>query len=607
MYFPQKRLIKAFILLIVATSFSLWSQQTSTKPWDSRMNPVAPQIPEKSTDTSLDIQEDTLPASTYSNDDAQITEALQGILIIGDPNDLRHEGVTGVRGLKSDSIEPPALDALKASLQAYWGQPLTLKQGVDIARIIGKHYREHDNPLVYVVLPPMQKIVDNTLQILIIEGRIGDILVEGASHTNPEQLRRQMHQSEDTPIRLSVLEQDMEWLNTSTRKVDMIVGKGKKKRTADVTLNVIENKPWTLSAGYSNNGSKLTNESRYNIGISHANLWKRDHLLAYQYTQGSDVSDFFSHFISYNAPLHRWRHNLKTFFSYSESTTEFAAAGLTSRTEGKNTQFGIRYSVPLQIKRMTNENVSFGIDYKHSDSGFDFAFFGTPLTATPIETETVQFVAGYDLVQKYGRQDSQFPGSFSYSANLFFSPGGITGKNDDAAYRRSNVNADAQYAYGQMQASRVIVLFEKYLLNFKGSAQYSSETLLGAEQFTITGDGYVRGYDPSEATGDHGYLGTVELYAPGTSLFEKIKTTKFSGDYFQPLAFMDYGYVGVKEPNGRDPNIEAWSLGTGLRWSYNKTAYLKFDYAWQLKDTGANSIYFNRENSRAHLSANISW
>jgi len=503
-----------FLRMIIIMPFELFSQQTAEQPWNPRMQAIAPSVPSATPSAPLRV-ETADSVDTPKKEKATITLALKGIVLIDSPKNLVRHGIAGVNGLESRGVSPPNRDGLEAVLAPYWGKPLTLSGGMEIAQIVAKHYRENDNPLVYVVIPSLQKILDDTLQIVVIEGVIGTITAEGNEFTELAQLTGQMRQKSGEPIRLSFLEHDMVWLNTPKRQVDMVVGKGTKPRTADVLIKVAEQSPWDVFTGYNDSGSRLTGKSRFYAGTSHANLWKRDHQVAYQFSQGEHYHDFFSHFFTYTTPIHSTQQTIRTFVSYSESLTRFTAGGLASSTQGKNTQVGMRYSIPLTMKQIEKRNFSFGADYKQSNSGYDFAFFGTPLTVSPTATETIQLVVGYDQYELYGGEKSQFPGSFTLGVNVFGSPGGLSSDNSTTAYQASNRFADPFYAYGKIDISRVFVVKKEWLINLRGSAQYSPMTLLGGEQFGITGDNFVRGYDPSEGTGDFGYIASVsrDLYA----------------------------------------------------------------------------------------------
>jgi hemolysin activation/secretion protein len=67
----------------------------------------------------------------------------------------------------------------------------------------------------------------------------------------------------------------------------------------------------------------------------------------------------------------------------------------------------------------------------------------------------------------------------------------------------------------------------------------------------------------------------------------------------QLLTFLDYGVVRNKQLlPGEDPSVELASWGLGARFSVEQNVTMRFDYGWQLKDTGAPG---GPRRSRAHF------
>ncbi len=94
--------------------------------------------------------------------------------------------------------------------------------------------------------------------------------------------------------------------------------------------------------------------------------------------------------------------------------------------------------------------------------------------------------------------------------------------------------------------------------------QYASAPLLSPEQCGYGGRFFGRGYDPSQILGDHCLLGIAEVRYDVPGLPSFLSTT-------QLYAFADFGVVHTRAAAvGTDPNVEAASIGAGLRLGWDK-------------------------------------
>ena len=83
--------------------------------------------------------------------------------------------------------------------------------------------------------------------------------------------------------------------------------------------------------------------------------------------------------------------------------------------------------------------------------------------------------------------------------------------------------------------------------------------LLSSELFSLGGDQFGRGFDPSEVVGDHGIAGKLELRYSVHQPFDGIQSLMVYG-------FHDAGYVLQKTPVAGSPAKESLSsFGAGLR------------------------------------------
>ena len=137
----------------------------------------------------------------------------------------------------------------------------------------------------------------------------------------------------------------------------------------------------------------------------------------------------------------------------------------------------------------------------------------------------------------------------------------------------------------------------------RGWGQVAGERLLPSEQLGFGGYDTIRGYDEREVNGDEGWIISNEVRTPPASL-GKLFRLKKATDQLQFLGFLDYGEAHIRNAlTDEDRSIELCSVGVGLRYTITHYLSVRFDYGWQLKDSGTG----NPDNSRAHVAALLSF
>jgi hemolysin activation/secretion protein len=116
--------------------------------------------------------------------------------------------------------------------------------------------------------------------------------------------------------------------------------------------------------------------------------------------------------------------------------------------------------------------------------------------------------------------------------------------------------------------------------------QLSNHSLLNTEQLSAGGPDLLRGYDPYSVLGDQGIIISNELRTPPLHVKRNGERPLWGNllDQTQFLTFWDYANLHNRHAGGGiAPNINASSVGMGLRYSLRSYAALKVDYGWQLQ------------------------
>src|SRR4029077_186297 len=82
-------------------------------------------------------------------------------------------------GLDVSRVPSLQTDAFKARMSKYLGKPVTLRSIEDLLQEVVDYYASGDRPFV-VATSPEQDITAGVLQILVVEGKVGEVKITGA-------------------------------------------------------------------------------------------------------------------------------------------------------------------------------------------------------------------------------------------------------------------------------------------------------------------------------------------------------------------------------------------------------------------------------------------
>ncbi|HYC44718.1 MAG TPA: ShlB/FhaC/HecB family hemolysin secretion/activation protein [Burkholderiales bacterium] len=513
---------------------------------------------------------------------------LKGIVFVTDPKAVRREGVTGVSGLDVSRIPELQTEAFRARMSRYLGKPVSLASIDDLVREVVAFYTEQDRPFV-LVSSPEQDITGGVLQLLVVEGRVGEVSVAGARTFSERIYRDALGLKPGDRINKRKLDEDIDWLNRNPfREASVHLEPGGTLGTTDVIVRTRERSPFRLYLGYDDTGTDLTDNKRVLAGINWGNAFGLDHQFNYQLSASPDLDIYRAHSATYIAPL-PWRHLLTVFGAYVDTKGNVPTP---LALEGNSRQLGLRYEVPLRRIRAYTHSLVGGLDWKRTNNNLEFG--GTNISVTG--AEILQGVLTYQ-----GLAPDAY-GSTSFSASLFHSPGGLTSKNEDINFQTLRAFSEAEYNYFNLQATRITRLPADFSWHASAEIQFADGNLLGSEQLGAGGYSSVRGYDEREANGDEGFLIRNELRTPSYRL-GAVAPGKEA--HIQLLGFVDYGTVSnIRLLPAERRQITLWSAGLGARFSVDQNVTARLDYGWQLKDSG---IAGSPRNGRAHFSLLVSY
>lgn len=478
---------------------------------------------------------------------------------------------------------------LRETLQKDLGRPLTEELRTGVIDEVVLHYRSLGHPIVSVTTPP-QDLAGGVLRVLVQEGRLGQVRVEGARWFAPELLRSEIRCPPGRAIDAESLAEDLDWINRNPfRQVDLVYAKGSELGATDVVLQATDRFPLRVYTGYEDSGTRLTSDHRVLAGVNWGNAFGVDGRLDYQFISDPEARFFKAHSLTYTQPL-PWRHVLTVIGSYATVRGDVPEP---FDLRGFNWQTSARYEIPLPGRGVYRHALDLGFDYKRSNNNLVFGgesvFGGT--------VDTVQWSLGYNAAL------SDALGATTLRSTVFYSPGGVNAQNSNEAFRATRSGAEANYVYGKLELGRTTRLPFDYTLVDSFTGQLSGANLLGSEQLGFGGYDTIRGYDTRVVNADQGLLLSNELRTPPICLLSLLGWKNLPADKLQFIGFVDYGLAANKHLlPGEDATTTLLSAGPGLRYALASHLTVRADYGWQLRNVPRDRINAMRWHVGAVLS-----
>lgn len=546
------------LTLITLLATSIYAQEPEY------MKPQEPNIWDSKAGKIYDSSEAT---HQPQNGNQVILPCLKGVILTDGSAVSAKEKQLSIGNLGTLNIKIPGkVQALQSLLsKQFLNKPLTKHHLIELKKTILDFYRRHGRPVVTLQIP-QQKITDGVLEILVIEGKLGDIHVEGNTYFKSNTIRGYVRLNEGNPIDSDILLTDLTWINRNPfRHVDAIFKPGEANGTTDITLLVKDRRPWRVYTGVDNTGYDKTDFIRLFTGANWGKVFGLDHDCSIQYTQAPNPSHFWALTTSYSIPL-PWRHILTFYGGYSHThpkSTTFKDSNGVLQTKpspsGSSIQGSTRYNVILNPVDTYLQDITVGFDYKRSNAGIEFG-------------EAIKFSRSTNLTQLslgyHGTFDSNAL-KLALAADLFYSPGKWLPNQSYTDYSQSHEGASARYLYGRFSLAPTIQLPNAFSFAFNLEGQISTENLLPSEQYGLGGHNTVRGYKERLVNTDNALFSSAELRTPPISLMKH----KQHKDLLQFLVFLDYG-IGRNVHQNLDKSATTYLLSYGPGIRYNVIPYI---------------------------------
>lgn len=433
-------------------------------------------------------------------------------------------------------------------------------------------YRVRGFNTVYVSVPE-QALENGNVRLLVVEGRIGTVTVEGNRHFSEANIRASlpMLREGEAPIAMRLSENIQLANENPAKEVQVVLGVGKREGEVDARVRVKDESPYRFAASLDNTGTEATGSQRLGVSFQHNNIADTDQSASFAYTTSPNKPsgvqvDIYS--LGYRIPLYRLGDSIDILYANSTVGVPSSSPSLAGNLGivGKGNIFSARYNWLLPRHGEYASRVIYALDERDMESA-----------CTTEGGNLLTGVAGCEayrvrpLSATYVGRLEQPGRTAGLSLGLAFNTASSSSTSYDLA--SSGRNAPTSFTLWRAGGSVAQTLPKDWQWRLNGQMQLADKPLVPTEQIGLAGSMAVRGFTERAVVADQGHFVQAELYTPD-----------FAGTVAAPgslraLAFYDAANGTIFNPGSQRRTVSIASVGLGLRYVYKNNLSWRFDFA----------------------------
>lgn len=428
---------------------------------------------------------------------------------------------------------------IRAAIQPYLGQPVTLKVLNRLVAGFEREMRSRGRMLERVSFPP-QEITSGVIALRLGPARAATVRLAGNPAFGAEFAAKAFRTKPGETIDDDTVLEDLDWLNENPlRRASISQTDGVDEDALDLALRLRSERAWRVYAGLDNQLSSDLGDERIYLGFQHGDLFAMDQRFTGQYTAALDFERLQGVSLMHEIPL-AWRGLIDLSAGYTESESDVTGP---LDQSGEFTRFAAAFR--KQLPRWNSISQEWRLGFEFRDNNYLFT------DGSESEVRFFQIETGW----KGKRSDAY--GTSRLDLSLSYNPGqGILGSDDEDYIALGADGAESLIL--RLDSERSLRLGDAGLLLGRMNAQWSDSDLLASDQITASGVNRVRGYDETVGYASNGIVASIEYQSPALHVPR-------AGDVLGVL-FVDGAVLDRDAPT--DPG-ELLSTGFGLRWRFN--------------------------------------
>jgi hemolysin activation/secretion protein len=435
---------------------------------------------------------------------------------------------------------------------------------------------------VLVTLPP-QEVKDREVRLEIVEARVGQRRITGATAFLPSGIAAGVPSL--TPGRVPNFERVQDELaalqaEAPDLKLTPVVAAGRVPTEIDIEVKVEDRLPLHGHAEANTRQSFNTTRGRVDAALRFDNLWQRRHSASLLWIVSPRETDQSNTLVAgYALPQGRGPEAARWSFSLvsSDSSTPSSLGGA---TVVRGEQLGLRWrrGVATPVAGLAR-GLSLGGDFKNNR---DRTAVGSGITTGTGSLRYAVLSAGFD--ESFLSDDGM---QTSWDIGLALGPSGINRRAvacngrpaDQFACKRFGAEAGFEVLKFNLSQRLALPFAPRgWALAWRLQGQLAADPLASGEQIGAGGLDSVRGYHEYEQVGDAGFVGSLEVGAPGWALWR--------GATLNAVAYLDGAILRTHRAlPGEVPNARLRSIGLGLRLAAAPGLRAQLDVALPLATT----------------------
>jgi hemolysin activation/secretion protein len=452
-------------------------------------------------------------------------------------------------------------------VEPFEGRSLTREELITVADAITQLYLDQGYITSRAVVAD-QTITDGVVQIVVVEGSLESIEIEGTERVNSSYVRDRVELGASTPLNQADLEDQLRLLRLDPLfdNIEASLRAGSGLGQSVLTVRVTEAEPFVSNFSIDNYSPPGIGSERIGVDLRYRSpTGLGDELAAAYYrstTGGSNILDF-----SYRVPLNPMNGTLQLRYSptdYRVTDPEFSFLDI----EGNSDLYEISFRQPLV--RSPREEFALSLGFTHQDGQTFISDIPTPFQFGPDDegrssTSVIRF--GQDYVRRDVRGAWALRSQFNLGVDLL-----------DTTVNPEPV-PDGRFFSWLGQAQRVQVLNPDNLLIMQADLQLTPDSLLPSQIFVIGGGQSIRGYRQNARSGDNGFRFSVENRTA-------LQRDEAGIPILQLAPFAEVGSVWNSDdnPNQLPDQTFLAGVGLGLIWEPLPDFTIRLDAAVPLVD-----------------------
>lgn len=462
----------------------------------------------------------------------------------------------------------------------YTNRPITFAELMEAQAAITRFYTDQGYSTSGAVIPP-QTLEDGVVKVQIVEGEVEVIQVTGTRRLNPNYVRSRLAIGSRKPLNSKKLLEALQLLqlNPIIQTISAELSSGTRLGSNRLEVKVNEAQTVDVQVELDNNRSPAVGSFRRSLRLSEANLLGQGDGLqvGYANTTGSHVIDF-----SYAYPVNP--RNGTISFDFQQSFSRIIEEPFDPLDIKANSfNLSLNYRQPIIETPTRLVSVGIGTYWRQSQT----SILDVPFPLSPgADLNGITRISTVRFLQDWVERGAE--SVFAARSELNVGVGAFN----------SGLDAPPPNGYfvaWRGQAQWVKLLAPDALLILQSNAQFSDRPLTPFDQFSIGGQGSVRGYRQDLLLADNGISASAEVRLPIWRLSQ-------NRGVLQVAPFVDVGNVWNSRRSSPEPNFLA-AVGLGLRWQQGNLLTIRVDWgiplvsvdvskdSWQEKGLTLSLIY----------------